>query len=214
MQNKPSTDGKKRKGKQQRQFKLCSLPVSYLTSRFWCGGQQPEDAHGLVALVDALVFHLLDVRQRVHRATEVGFPRLWVTGLTFHVLPCKKNNKKTTSLLTSLSIQTKRRISCLCSQWACILELSHLCGWPTTWTDSRPCPAPSRVGPHASRELRTSSCPVKIQRGRLSWRGGCTFHLKTNQNYEHYFFHIAEGCHSNWASKYSFMLNYVNVLFA
>lgn len=144
--------------------------------------------------------------------------------LAFHVFgsqvwpstyfPAKKTKKKTTSLLTSLSIQTKRRISCLCSQWACILELSHLCGWPTTWTDSRPCPAPSRVGPHASRELRTSSCPVKIQRGRLSWRGGCTFHLKTNQNYEHYFFHIAEGCHSNWASKYSFMLNYVNVLFA
>ena len=101
-----------------------------------------------------------------------------------------KKEKTTNVLLTSLSIQTKRRSSCLCSQWACILELSHLCGWPTAWTDLRPCPAPSRVGPHASRELRTSSCPVKYKED--NWVGGVAARSTSKQikKYEHYFFSI------------------------
>lgn len=39
------------------------LPVSCLTSRFWGNRQHPEDTHGLVAFVNALVFHLLNVWQ-------------------------------------------------------------------------------------------------------------------------------------------------------
>lgn len=53
-------------------------------------GQHAEDSHGQLALVDALVFHFLDVRQRVHGATEVGLPGLGVAGVTLHVFPCEK----------------------------------------------------------------------------------------------------------------------------
>lgn len=67
----------------------CSLPVGcHLTFWFLGGRQHPEDAHGLVSFVDALVLHLLDVRQGVHGAAEVGFPRLGVTVLALHEFPC------------------------------------------------------------------------------------------------------------------------------
>lgn len=62
-----------------------------LTSAFLCCGQHLEDAHSLVAFVNAPVFHLLDVRQRIHCTAEVGFPCLWVTCLTLNIFPCRKH---------------------------------------------------------------------------------------------------------------------------
>lgn len=59
-----------------------------LTSAFRSLRQHLEDAHGVVALVDAAVLHLLDVGQGVEGAAEVGFPRLGVRCLALCVFPC------------------------------------------------------------------------------------------------------------------------------
>lgn len=69
----------------------CARYVASLTSRFRSDRQHPKDTLGLVAFVDALVLHLLNVRQRVEGAAEVGFPCLWVGNLAVYIFPCKRH---------------------------------------------------------------------------------------------------------------------------
>ncbi len=67
----------------------------------------------------------------------------------------------------------KQEFSALLFTVCMYIPLSHLCGWPTFWTNLRPCPAPSHAELHASRELRTLSFPVKKQKTIIKLEQGC-----------------------------------------
>lgn len=87
-----SVQTKQRRGLIKNSKHLLSIEVLFkrlLTFRFCGRGQHFEDTHGLVAFVNAHLFHLLDVGQRVHRAAEVGFPCLGVARSALHVFACR-----------------------------------------------------------------------------------------------------------------------------
>lgn len=68
----------------------------------------------MVAFVDAAVLHLLDVRQRVEGAAEVGFPRLGILRLALRVFPCDIDEGEDLSIKLSAAGETTRRaVVCL-----------------------------------------------------------------------------------------------------
>lgn len=131
----------------------------FLTFTFGRGRQHPEDPHGCVTFVYALVFDFLNVRKWVQRTAKVSLPCLGITSLAFRVFSCRRHD-------CVLHFSSKKLFVCcfFFIQFMCPFTLAHQCGWPNFWTDTRLCPSPSHAGLHVSRELRTLPSPEMQRR--------------------------------------------------
>lgn len=74
------------------------IDVDYWLTSFWMSLRRREHlvhSEGVRSLFNAFVFHLFDVRQRVHRTPEVRLPRFWIRLVTRLIFPWIFNKAET-----------------------------------------------------------------------------------------------------------------------